>query len=133
MAQPVDFSSGYRDQRKEYAGDALRREVERLGFIRVDQAGGGGASGGEITNGDYTMLGGFVAGRTTGGSGPIELISVGKGLELASNGLRIAPGNVTTTELGTDITVTAKGILTQGSKAGMRTYLELNSYMPSGW
>lgn len=41
MAQPVDFSGGYRDQRKEYAGDALRREVERLGFLRqVDTSGG---------------------------------------------------------------------------------------------
>lgn len=92
MAQPNQFDSGYRDQRKEYAGDALRREIERLGFIRIADAGAGG-----------------------GGVSPI------------------LPGSLGTDKLGVDITSTGKGILTESTKAGMRTYLELNSYMPSGW
>lgn len=82
MAQPVDFSSGYRDQRKEYAGDALRREVERLGFLR------------QITGGGF---------------------------------LPILPGSISTDELGNDITATGKGILTQSTKAGIRSYLELDT------
>lgn len=90
MAQPVDFAGGYRDQRKEYAGDALRREVERLGFLRQAVDTGGGVS-------------------------------------------PVLPGSLGTDKLGVDITGTGKGILTESTKAGMRTYLELNSYMPSGW
>lgn len=90
MAQPNQFDSGYRDQRKEYAGDALRREIERLGFIRQAVDPGGGVS-------------------------------------------PIPPGSLGTDKLGVDITNTGKGILTETTKAGMRSYLELNSYMPSGW
>lgn len=89
MAQPNQFDGGYRDQHKEYAGDALRREIERLGFIRI-------AAGGGVVS-------------------------------------PVLPGSIGTAELGADITLTGKGILMESTKAGMRSYLELNSYMPSNW
>jgi len=65
----------------------------------------GGSSGGVITNGDYTMSADVILGRTTSGSGAIEQLSVGKGLELTAGGIRVKNLDIGTNQLeGSSVT-----------------------------
>jgi hypothetical protein len=101
---------------------------------RTVSGGGGGGGGGLITNGDYTASGGFrIVGRWTNSAGALQEITLGKGLEFDASSIRVKTLDVSTAQLGDDITVVGKSILTQATKADMRSYLELNSYNPVGW
>ena len=101
---------------------------------RTASGGGGGGGGGLITNGDYTASAGLrVVGRWTNSAGALQEITLGKGLEFDASSIRVKSLDVSTAQLGDDITVAGKGILTESTKAGMRSYLELNSYNPVGW
>lgn len=70
----------------------------------------GGSGGGVITNGDYTMSDGFLLGRADGlgGSAAIALVTIGKGISLSGNELKVPNLGIDTAELKASAVTYAK-------------------------